>query len=349
MGNKLDKVGPDTHCSAANEPRSNTCPIPVRAPVDRGLSVLTSLMSRSLPGLTLFALLGSACVSGTPAMRLNEAYRPTAEATAGTLLIVGGGSQPDALVRHFVDLAGGPGKARIAILPMATSDAVATGAEKEAQLDSLGADSFVVNVTRAQADDDSVIRALSGVTGIWFPGGDQSLLTAALQGSAALGVIHERFRAGAVVGGTSAGAAVMSDSMITGNQFWPGMTAAVDSGSFSRIARHAIEIVPGFGFVHNAIVDQHFITRQRENRLFSVVLERPTLLGVGIDEGTALQVTPDGMWTVMGRGSVMILDARKSRLSPSGAPVLGAADIKVSVLPAGSTYNPRTGEATLPR
>jgi cyanophycinase len=329
------------------KPRSHTCPLPVRAQVIRGLSVLPSLMSRSLSGLMLLTFVGAACASGAPSMRLSEP-NSTSTGVAGTLLIVGGGSQPDALVRHFVDLAGGPGKARIAILPMATSDAVATGAEKEAQLDSLGADSFVVNVTRAHADDDSVVRALSGVTGVWFPGGDQSLLTAALQGSAALRAIHERFRLGAVIGGTSAGAAVMSDSMITGNQFWPGTAAAVDSGSFSRIARHAIEVVPGLGFVHNAIVDQHFLTRQRENRLFSVILERPSLLGVGIDEGTALQVTPDGMWSVLGRGSVMVLDARTSRVSPSGASILGAADIRVSVLPAGSTYNPRTGEANLP-
>jgi cyanophycinase len=270
------------------------------------------------------------------------------DAPKGTLLIVGGGSQPRELVRHFVDLAGGPGKARIAILPMATSDAVATGAEKEAELDSLGADSFVVNVTRAQADEDSVVRKLSTASGIWFPGGDQSLLVAALQGSAALRAIHDRFRAGAVVGGTSAGAAVMSDSMITGNQFWPGMTVAVDSPSFSRITRRSIEIVPGLGFIHNAIVDQHFIRRQRENRLFSVVLERPSLLGVGIDEGTALKVTPDGRWTVMGKSSVMILDARRSRVTQSQAASLGAVGIRVSLLPAGSTYDPRTGEATLP-
>ena len=128
-------------------------------------------------------------------------------------MIVGGGSQPDELVRHFVDLAGGPGKARIAILPMATSDAVATGAEKEAQLDSLGADSFVLNFARMHADDDSIVATLAKVTGVWFPGGDQSPLTAALRGSRALAAIQERYRAGAVIGGTSAGAAVMSDSM----------------------------------------------------------------------------------------------------------------------------------------
>jgi cyanophycinase len=290
------------------------------------------------------------CVGGGASARTTQlAETRGSEEPKGTLLIVGGGAQPDELVRHFVDLAGGPGKARIAILPMAASDAAPTGAEKEAQLDSLGADSFVVNVTRAHADDDSIVKKLSTATGIWFPGGDQSLLTAALQGSAALRAIHERFRAGAVVGGTSAGAAVMSDSMITGNQFWPGMTAAVDSPSFSRITRRSIEIVPGLGFVHNAIVDQHFIRRQRENRLFSVVLERPSLIGVGIDEGTALKVMPDGKWRVMGKSSVMILDARHSRVTPARATgELGAADVRVALLPAGSTYDPRTGEATLP-
>jgi cyanophycinase len=251
-------------------------------------------------------------------------------------------------VRQFVDLAGGPGKARIAILPMATSDAVSTGAEKKAQLDSLGAESFVVNITRAQADDESVVRSLSGATGIWFPGGDQSPLAAALRGSAALRAIHDRYRAGAVVGGTSAGAAVMSDSMITGNQFWPGMAAPVDSPSFSRIGRRTIEVVPGLGFLHNAIVDQHFIRRQRENRLISVVLERPSLLGVGIDEGTALKVSPDGRWAVFGRSAVVVFDARAARVSSENRPLLGATTVRLSVLPAGSTYDPVSGEAVIP-
>jgi cyanophycinase len=252
------------------------------------------------------------------------------------------------MVQQFVDLAGGAGKARIAILPMATSDAVATGAEKKAQLDSLGADAFVVNVTRAQADADSVVRLLRGATGIWFPGGDQSLLAGALQGSAALRAIHERFNAGAVVGGTSAGAAVMSDSMITGNQYYPGVAAAQDSSNFARIGRHTIEIVPGLAFLHNAIVDQHFIRRSRGNRLISVVLERPWLLGVGIDEGTALKVTPDGSWHIIGRSAAIVYDARKSVVTNPGAPLLGATNIRVSVLPSGSTYDPRSGNAKLP-
>jgi cyanophycinase len=297
--------------------------------------------------LVLAALAG--CAPATQSVAQPSAYAGTAKAAIqGTLLIVGGGSQPPELVTHFIELAGGPGKARIAILPMATSNAIATGAEKEAQLDSLGADSFVLNFSRAHADDDSVVRKLATATGVWFPGGDQSLLVAALRGSRALAAIHDRYRAGAVIGGTSAGAAVMSDSMITGNQFWPGLTAAVDSSAFSRIARRAIEIVPGLGFVHNAIIDQHFIRRQRENRLISVVLERPQLLGVGIDEGTALKVTPAGKWMVLGKSAIIILDARRSIITSSARPTLGAANVQMSVLPAGSTYDPASGVAALP-
>ncbi len=298
----------------------------------------------------LVFLVALACTPSTSSTRLASGVASSAgdNAARGTLFIVGGGSQSRDLVRQFVALAGGPGRARIAVLPMATSDAVETGAEKKAELDSLGADAFVVNVTRPEADADSVVRLLSSATGVWFSGGDQSLLTAAIRGSAALRAIHERYRAGAVIGGTSAGAAVMSDSMITGNQFWAGMTVAVDSPSFSRIGRRAIEIIPGLGFLHNAIVDQHFIRRQRENRLFSVILERPSFLGVGIDEGTVLKVSPDGIWTVLGRSSVIVFDARNSRVTSTGAPVLGGTDMRVSVLPAGSTFDPRTGRATLP-
>jgi cyanophycinase len=296
----------------------------------------------------LVCLVVAGCASTAVSRSAMFSHESTLTTPRGTLLIVGGGSQPDELVKHFVDLAGGRGKARIAILPMATSEAAEAGAEKEAQLDSLGADSFVLNFPRSRADDDSLVSKIRTATGIWFPGGDQSLLTAALGGSAVLRAIHDRYNAGAVVGGTSAGAAVMSDSMITGNQFYPGSAAALDSSNFTRVGRHVIEIVPGLGFVHNAIVDQHFIRRQRQNRLISVVLERPSLLGVGIDEGTALEVTPDGKWVVLGRSAVMILDARGSRTTSATAPVLGSTGVKLSLLPAGSTYDPRTGEASLP-
>ena len=300
------------------------------------------MFKHSLAAALLIA--STACASASsPA----KAPIPAANAAKGTLFLVGGGSQSDDLVRQFIDLAGGPGKARIAILPMASSAADA-GEDKKLQLDSMGASSFVIRVNRKQADSDSVVKLIQSATGIWYGGGDQSRLTAALGGSATQRAIMERYRAGAVVGGTSAGAAVMSDSMITGNQYFPDRQQATDSAVFQRVGRNTIEIASGFGFVHNAIIDQHFIRRSRHNRLFSVILERPSLVGAGIDEGTVLKITPDGIWTVLGRSSVMIIDAREATTTNATAPVLGATGLRVSFLPSGSTYDPRTGRVRLP-
>ena len=285
----------------------------------------------------------AACAAGAP-----PAITPASAARRGTLFIVGGGTQPEALVRDFVALAGGPGHARIAVVPMASEEAEEGGREKVAQLDSLGADAFVLNVTHEQAETDSVVHLLDGVTGIWFGGGDQLRLTQAIGGTRTLAAMQARYRAGAVVGGTSAGAAVMSDSMITGNQRRPEADSVGYYGDeFPRIARGAIQIVPGFGFLHGAIVDMHFIRRERANRLLSVVLERPSLIGVGIDEGTAVRVDPDGRWVVLGKSAAIIYDARHARVTAPQALRLGADGILVDVLPAGSSYDPRTGRATL--
>ncbi|MEP7327164.1 MAG: cyanophycinase [Gemmatimonadota bacterium] len=292
----------------------------------------------------LTAGLIAALQGGAGATRSIAAQQPR-----GVLLIVGGGHQPPDLVRHFVDLAGGSGTARIAVVPMASSEPVATGEEKAEELRGLGARVFVLNLTRAQAESDSAVRLLDGVTGVWFTGGDQVSITSALLGTAVHRAIAARYRDGAVLGGTSAGAAIMSDSMLTGNQYRaPPDTNGYYGDEYDSIARHFIEIVPGLGFLHGAIVDQHFITRERTNRLLSVILERPTLIGVGIDEGTALEVRPDGTWRVLGASAVMVFDARGVKVTRSGAPALGAADIRLHVLPAGSVYDPRRGQATLP-
>lgn len=287
----------------------------------------------------------AAIVSLATVVSAGHAQRPP---PAGHLFIVGGGTQPDALITRFVELAGGRGRARIAVVPMASSEPAATGDEKAAQLREFGADAFVLLVTRAQAESAATARRLDGVTGIWFTGGDQARLAPVLRGTATLAAMQARHRAGAVVGGTSAGAAVLSDSMLTGNQRPSGDTLGYYGDQFPTVARGVIEIVPGLGFLHGVIVDQHFVRRERHNRLFAVVLERPTLLGAGIDESTALEVAPDGVWTVRGLGAVVIYDARAARVT-SPAASLGAADVRLHFLPAGATFDPDRGQAILPR
>ena len=266
----------------------------------------------------------------------------------GTLFIVGGGPQPPALVEEFVRLAGGAGRAKIIVFAMASEDGKASGDEKADDLRKLGADARNVWVSHDEANTDSVAHLLDGATGIWFGGGDQVLLTKALKGTKTEAAIHARYRAGAVVGGTSAGAAVMSAAMITGDERHPGGVRPVkDSASYMTIARDNLIMAEGFGLLPNAIVDQHFVRRKRSNRLVSVVLEQPVHLGVGIDESTALIVSPDGKWRVMGESAAVIYDARNATITPVGK-TLGTTGLVMHVLPASGTFDPKTGKATLP-
>jgi cyanophycinase len=278
--------------------------------------------------------------------RAQAARAPSAP--RGTLFIVGGGPQPAALVDEFVRLAGGPGHARIIVFAMASADGKASGEEKADDLRKLGADARSVWVNHDEANSDSVAHLLDGATGIWFGGGDQVLLIKALKGTKTDSAMHARYRGGAVVGGTSAGAAVMSAAMITGDERHPGGVRPVkDSASYMTIARDDMIMAEGFGFLTNAVVDQHFVRRRRANRLLAVALEQPTHLGVGIDESTALIVSPDGRWRVMGESVALVFDARHATITPAGS-TLGATGIAMHVLPAGSTFDPRTGVARLP-
>lgn len=270
----------------------------------------------------------------------------SAAASRGTLYIVGGGPQPPALVQEFVDLAGGRGKARIVVFAMASDDGLEGGEEKAEQLRGLGAQARNVWITRAQAMTDSVARLLDGATGVWFGGGDQVQLADVLRGTPTERAIHARYAAGAVIGGTSAGAAVMSRIMITGDERTPGGDRPDTSLAWVSITRDNTLTTDGFALLDNAVIDQHFVRRKRHNRLISLVLERAPHLGAGIDESTALVVLPNGQWQVRGASTVIIYDARSATATAASQP-LGAAGIKMHVLPAGSRFDPASGTATI--
>ena len=265
-------------------------------------------------------------------------------------MIVGGGPRPASMREQFVQLAGGPGRARIVVLPMASADAEDAGASEVRALARLGVEARSIVLTREQAMDPASARLLDGVTGVWFPGGVQSRLTAVLRGTPVETALHERYRAGAIIGGTSAGAAVMTTPMITGDERRPGGARPLPADSRDAnvsIDRDNVVTEPGFALLPGAIVDQHVVRRRRHNRLISLVLENPSLVGLGIDESTALLVGPDGRWRVIGESVVIVYDAREAAITPTGAPALGAAGMRMHVLPAGSVFDPATGRATL--
>ena len=272
-----------------------------------------------------------------------------APAPKGSLVIVGGGPIPDEILDRFVALAGGRG-ARIVIFPMASSSADA-GVELAGDFRQRGAEAERIVLTHEQADTEDAARRVEQATGIWFGGGDQVLLTKALSHTRVEAASHRRYQDGAVVGGTSAGAAVMSTPMLTGDEKHPGGSrppAKDSSDAYMTIARENVVTVEGFAMLPGAIVDQHFLRRRRHNRLISLVLENPTLVGVGIDESTAVEVEPGGRWKILGESAAFVVDARGAAVTPAGRGALGATGVKLSILPAGSTYEPATGKATLP-
>jgi cyanophycinase len=278
------------------------------------------------------------------------AFPAPAQAPRGYLLIVGGGSIPDSIFERFVALAGGPGRASIVLFPMASEDPEA-GLELAEHLRKLGARAERIVLTHEQADTEDAARRLDGVTGIWFGGGDQSRLTAALHSTRTEAAILARFHEGAVIGGTSAGAAAMSTPMLTGDEKRPGGDRPPSKDledAYMTIARGNVVTAEGFDLLPGAIVDQHFVRRRRNNRLLSLVLEHPERVGVGIDESTGLEVGPDGVWHVLGASVAVVFDARGARITPPSAPVLGAEGVRLHVLPAGATFDPRDGRVRLP-
>jgi cyanophycinase len=213
----------------------------------------------------------------------------------GNLIIIGGGDRTEQIMQKFVELSGGK-QARIAIIPTASEYYEESGREIQKEFLGYGvAAAQVFNIiSREQADNDSIARALQNFDGYFFGGGDQSRLTRFFLGSKTIQLFHKQYQAGKTLGGTSAGAAIMSEVMITGD------------GSWKTMHKDSVVTTPGFGFVSNAIIDQHFVRRLRFNRLLNVVILN-NLPGVGIDEATAVWVKPDGAMEVLGESVVMVL------------------------------------------
>jgi cyanophycinase len=136
----------------------------------------------------------------------------------------------------------------------------------------------------------------------------------------------------------------MSEFMITGNE----RRANGEEGTWEVILADNILHSRGFGFVKDAVIDQHFVTRRRHNRLISVVLDNPSLVGVGIEESTAVLVRPDGKYEVLGEGQVVIYDARRAKTAKSSDGHLGGHNLAMHVLLPGDVYDIASGRVEEP-
>lgn len=254
----------------------------------------------------------------------------------GHLVIIGGGSIPENIIEKYVELTGGI-DSKILIIPLASGVPVESANSFAKRLRNAGCSNIeFVFGDNTTIDSDSNLLKLENVKGVYFTGGDQSRLTKALLGSKLLERIKEIYYKGGVIGGTSAGAAVMSSVMITGEELINKDTVNV----FNSITKGNIKTAEGFGFIKNAIVDQHFLKRKRTNRLISIVLARPNLIGIGIDESTAIIASPDNTFEVLGESLVTVFDARNStHISTDKSGHQSAKNIKMSLLKSGDKYS----------
>jgi cyanophycinase len=261
---------------------------------------------------------------------------------AGSLFIVGGGPRPDDLMTPFLELVGGAAEARVLVLPMSSGSPEEAGEYLVSEFRRLGADAEW-RILGAQAEEgarpvgsEDAGSLFEGFNAIWISGGDQNRFMRAVAGTPAVEEIRDFYLRGGVVGGTSAGAAVMSPIMITGEELRPGGDRPTET-PWTTIMPGNVVTVEGLALLPGAVVDQHFLRRRRSNRLLSVVLENPELVGVGIDESTAVVVEPGGEWRVLGRGKVMVVDARRARVSEDGSTAL---DVRLHLLSGGDRYDP---------
>jgi cyanophycinase len=271
--------------------------------------------------------------------------RPTMVApddnTPGPLLVIGGAEQMDPpsddILARFVDLAGGAA-GHVVVIATASDDPQCREVEYQRTFTRLGAGRVTpLRLTdREHSSSPEAAAAIMTATGVFFTGGDQVRITTVLGGSKADSVLHSRVADGMVLAGTSAGAAMMSGTMIIG-----GRDANVSTG--------AVRTAPGLGFLPGVLIDMHFASRGRLNRLLSAVAMYPHELGLGIDEDTAILVTGD-RFEVLGTGSVTVIDAGPA--TRIGTPVDGDGAIAVyglqlHVLPAGHQFH-LTGRRPLP-
>jgi cyanophycinase len=268
--------------------------MPIRPVLGRGSGPASRKIRVLLYGVLLAAVgvvvtLGANLTILAFASPPGEALKARLSPTGGSLVICGGGGIPEPVRDRFIELAGGA-RARLVIIPTAHQLADRPGAS--AVLDpwkDKGVASVQLFHTRSHeaANDDAFVRPLTEATGVWLGGGQQSSLTDAYLGTEVERQLKALLDRGGVIGGTSAGAAVMTKVMIARGRTKP-------------------DVSRGFGFLPGAVVDQHFLKRNRLGRLLSVLADHPDLIGLGIDERTALVVNiRDQLLNVMGDSYVV--------------------------------------------
>ncbi len=216
------------------------------------------------------------------------------------LLVIGGGERPPDAMRKFVEWSGGE-RSRILVITWASGVPEESFASLKKNLEEAGA-GVVIHAPERPLDDNRSRQfdiQLREATAVFFSGGDQNRIMEVLSDDVRLSSLREKYRTGTPFGGTSAGAAVMSDPMMTGE------------ADLKILDGSKVGIRKGLGLIPNVIFDQHFLVRQRHNRLFGLIMANPKMLGIGIDEDTAVLIEDNRRLTVLGKTQVMFVHSEK--------------------------------------
>jgi cyanophycinase len=262
-------------------------------------------------------------------------------ATRGWIIPIGGAENKENdrhILERFVRCSGGR-DADIVVIPTA-SRLHETGTRYERLFKDIGAARVDVMDfdTRRDCQEAGRLQRLEEASGIFFTGGNQLRLTTLLGGTPVAKLVRTRNASGVSVGGTSAGASILSEHMI----------AFGDEGS--SVISGSVRLAPGLGLTNRFIIDQHFRQRDRLGRLLTALAYNPFAIGIGLDEDTAAFIGPDETVEVEGSGGVTIVDAADVSYSSmdsvtEGQPVcmLG---LRLHVLVAGATFNLHTRVAS---
>lgn len=189
------------------------------------------------------------------------------------------------------------------------------------------------NFTRDKVNNKNWLDSLENAKLIFITGGDQDRFMKAVWNTPVYASIHKAYENGATIAGTSAGAAVMSKYMITGNE----LTDTVYRSTFRKIEYDNIEIKPGLGLLANAVIDQHFVARSRYNRLISALAKYPLLTCIGVDEATAIIVYQNKV-TVSGQSQVVVM-SKPEGLTFTASKLIKLKDIRFSIYADGDEFN----------
>lgn len=266
------------------------------------LSLATLILAAGLagwftrPGQTIQIVAAEPLLQNVVSQSEASLDTPKPVLTKGALVIAGGGALPSQILQRFLDLGGGK-DANLVIIPTASSIADAPDVlERMPIWRELhpGAITVLHAETRETSCEADFCRPLHNATAVWFIGGDQNYITERYLGTPVEPALHQVLARGGVIGGTSAGAAIMSRVMIAGGRTTP-------------------QLATGLGFLSGTIVDQHFIKRNRKDRLHAALKEHPGLVGIGIDEETALVCQPTGIEVIGNSSVLMCLSATANR------------------------------------